>query len=77
MMTVKFYIKVSIVRNVNERNEWLEALNSAVEEQRSRKASFNKPNDSVDMSLEEGEASEDTLGDTCPVWIPDSKKILQ
>ena len=42
MMTVKFYIKVSIVRNVNERNEWLEALNSAVEEQRSRKASFNK-----------------------------------
>ena len=77
MMTVKFYIKVSNVRNVNERNEWLEALNSAVEEQRSRKASFNKPNDSVDMSLEEGEASEDTLGDTCPVWIPDSKEILQ
>ena len=29
-------------RNVHERNLWLEALNSAVEEQRSRKASFTK-----------------------------------
>ena len=60
-------MRQNIFRNLNERNEWLEALNCAVEEHRNRKASFS--------NSQEVEAVADTcspLGDTCPVWVPDS-----
>ena len=58
-------------RNLHERNAWLEALNSAVEEQRSRKASFSKPGeDTADKS--DGRCdSPPGLGDRAPVWVPD------
>ena len=60
-------MRQNVFRNLNERNEWLEALNCAVEEHRNRKASFS--------NSQEVEAVADTcspLGDTCPVWVPDS-----
>ena len=73
-------------RNVHERNLWLEALNSAVEEQRSRKASFTKTGELYisdiyiyisDIYISDGEdsvsvCSNSQLGDLAPVWVPDS-----
>ena len=55
-------------RNVHERNCWLESLNSAVEEQRSRKASFNK---SGEGGVGVGVPEVDQVGDRAPVWVPD------
>lgn len=37
---------------------------------RSRKASFNKTNDNEQI-VESSDGVHDTLGDTCPVWVPD------
>ena len=59
-------------RNLHERNAWLEALNSAVEEQRNRKASFSKVGEEVDVGRRcEEEVEEAGLGDRAPVWVPD------
>lgn len=66
---LKKRILTYIFRNLNERNEWLEALNSAVEDHRNRKASFNN---SQEVVIAEDTSSSPPLGDTCPVWIPDS-----
>ena len=73
-MLIRLIFLQIIFRNVNERNEWLEALNSAVEEQRSRKASFTKTQaeaqEAAVVACAETRAA--PLGDTCPVWVPDS-----
>ena len=59
-------------RNLHERNAWLEALNSAVEEQRNRKASFSKVGEEVvDVGRRCEEVEEVGLGDRAPVWVPD------
>ena len=60
-------------RNLHERNAWLEALNSAVEEQRSRKASFSKAGEEEVEELEAAGRCERLpgLGDRAPVWVPD------
>ena len=53
---------------MDERNEWVEAINSAIEEYNSKKASFlTDPQGSVDLT------GGDSLGDSAPVWIPDQR----
>ena len=65
-MNAKIYFS-----DVNERNDWVEAINSAIEEYNSKKASFLKdPQGSLDLSA--GEA----LGDSAPVWIPDQRVCM-
>ena len=60
-------------RDLKERNEWLEALNSAIEEFRSRKATFL----AVDQlsGLPAGE-EEECVGGAAPVWIPDQRVTM-
>jgi FYVE, RhoGEF and PH domain containing 5/6 len=56
---------------VKERNEWLDALNSAIEDYRSRKATFL----SVDqINGHRREAA--TIGDSAPVWVPDQRVTM-
>ena len=60
-------------RSVQERNDWLDALNSAIEEYRSRKATFS--------SLEGGAGLGSPLvragpGESAPVWIPDQRVTM-
>ena len=58
-------------RDLKERNEWLEALNSAIEEFRSRKATF------LAMDQLSGLAEEEhCVGDSAPVWIPDQRVTM-
>eukprot|EP00092_Neocalanus_flemingeri_P003593 GFUD01003856.1.p1 GENE.GFUD01003856.1~~GFUD01003856.1.p1 ORF type:complete len:774 (+),score=113.91 GFUD01003856.1:3573-5894(+) len=58
-------------RNVQERNEWLDALNSAIEEYRSRKATFVTLDQLNPVLRFEGK-----LGDSAPVWIPDQRVTM-
>ena len=58
-------------RNVQERNDWLDALNSAIEDYRSRKATFVSL-DHVSSPLH----SRYKLGDVAPVWIPDTRVTM-
>merc|ERR1719479_373931 len=58
-------------RNLHERNAWLEALNSAVEEQRSRKASFSKVGEEEETESPGRREAQPGLGDRAPVWVPD------
>ena len=53
-------------RTVHERNEWLEAINSAIEEWRNKKATF-LPGSEVPGT----QVSPPILGDSAPVWVPD------
>ena len=62
---------INIFSNVNERNDWLEAINSAIEENQSKKASFLTVEQLNPLSRMEGE-----LGDTAPVWIPDQRVTM-
>jgi len=57
--------------NVNERNDWVEAINSAIEENQNKKASFLTVDQLNPLSRMEGE-----LGDTAPVWIPDQRVTM-
>jgi len=57
--------------NVDERNEWLEAINSAIEENQNKKASFLTVDQLNPLTRMEGE-----LGDTAPVWIPDQRVTM-
>ena len=56
---------------VAARNDWLEAINSAIEDLHSRRATFNP--------MEEGASSrgplspEESLGEVAPVWVPDQR----
>lgn len=54
--------------SVNQRNEWLESLNSAIEEHVSRKATFNVNGNNTLSQSEIGK-----LGNSAPVWIPDRR----
>merc|ERR1719481_294374 len=58
-------------KDVHERNSWLDALNSAIEEYRSRKASF-KHNDHLGQVA----GYEGRIGDAAPVWIPDQRVTM-
>jgi len=58
-------------RNVQERNDWLDALNSAIEEYRSRKATFITLDQLNPILRFEGK-----LGDSAPVWIPDQRVTM-
>ena len=58
-------------RNVQERNDWLDALNSAIEDYRSRKATF--------VSLDQVASPHrglGRLGDAAPVWVPDTRVTM-
>eukprot|EP00092_Neocalanus_flemingeri_P072430 GFUD01089170.1.p1 GENE.GFUD01089170.1~~GFUD01089170.1.p1 ORF type:complete len:841 (-),score=219.96 GFUD01089170.1:209-2731(-) len=57
--------------SVNDRNDWLEAINSAIEENQSKKASFLMVDQLNPLTRMEGE-----LGDTAPVWIPDQRVTM-
>ena len=57
--------------NVDERNDWLEAINSAIEENQNKKASFLTVDQLNPLTRMEGE-----LGDTAPVWIPDQRVTM-
>merc|ERR1719336_1317840 len=60
-------------RDLKERNEWLEALNSAIEEFRSRKATFLAMDQ---LSGFAGGDEEHCVGDSAPVWIPDQRVTM-
>ena len=60
-------------RDLKERNEWLEALNSAIEEFRSRKATFLAMDQ---LSGFAGGDEEHVVGDSAPVWIPDQRVTM-
>ncbi len=58
-----------------ERNDWLEALNSAIEEHVSRKATFNVSSSSNNGNLMTPEEA-GKLGNSAPVWVPDSRVTM-
>jgi len=57
--------------SVDDRNDWLEAINSAIEDHRNKKASFLTVDQLNPLTRMEGE-----LGDTAPVWIPDQRVTM-
>ena len=60
-------------RDLKERNDWLEALNSAIEEFRSRKATFLAVDQLSGLSAGE---EEHCVGSAAPVWIPDQRVTM-
>ena len=60
-----------LIRDVEERNSWLDALNSAIEEYRSRKATFVTLDHLNPILRFEGK-----VGDAAPVWIPDQRVTM-
>jgi len=56
---------------VDERNDWREAIMSAIEENQNKKASFLTVDQLNPLTRMEGE-----LGDTAPVWIPDQRVTM-
>ena len=76
--------------SVAERNEWLEVLNSAVEEHVSRRATFYQASNSYDGSSSSGggsggvnphhqfqtPAEAGKLGNSAPVWVPDRRVTM-
>ena len=60
-----------LLRDVEERNSWLDALNSAIEEYRSRKATFVTLDHLNPVLRFEGK-----VGDAAPVWIPDQRVTM-
>ncbi len=61
-----------------ERNEWLEAMNSAVEEHVSRKATFNLNNNNNNNGSANFLTPEEAgkIGNSAPVWIPDRRVTM-
>ena len=63
---------------MKERNDWLDAINTAIEDYRSRKATFQAPGDGV----AEGAAATSALtvagrlGEAAPIWIPDQRVTM-
>ena len=60
-------------KDLRERNDWLEALNSAIEEFRSRQATFLAVDQLNRPPLSE---ERDCVGDVAPVWIPDQRVTM-
>ena len=61
----------NISSTVDKRNDWLEAINSAIEENQNKKASFLTVDQLNPLTRMAGE-----LGDTAPVWIPDQRVTM-
>ncbi|TRY70606.1 hypothetical protein TCAL_02329 [Tigriopus californicus] len=61
---------------VHERNDWLDALNSAIEDHVSRKATFHAVNGLQDnfQFISPDEAGK--IGNSAPVWIPDRRVTM-
>ena len=60
--------------SVDDRNDWLEAINSAIEEQQNRQSTFNPAEDGMPTTLSRVALTpEESLGDVAPVWIPDQR----
>jgi len=59
--------------SVDDRNDWLEAINSAIEEQQNRRSTFNPADDGVPTLSRATLTPEESLGDVAPVWIPDQR----
>jgi len=57
--------------SLNDRNDWLEAINSAIEEHQNKKDSFLTLDQLNPLTRMQGE-----LGDTAPVWIPDQRVTM-
>jgi len=74
--STEFYITSSVrsctlrAKDVKERNEWLDALNTAIEEYRSRKATFLSA-ECAQLTNPNGQ-----LGESAPVWIPDQRVTM-
>jgi hypothetical protein len=63
---------------VKERNEWLDALNSAIEDYRSRKATFLSV-DQLNNGHRRGDGAGNAaaaIGDAAPVWVPDQRVTM-
>lgn len=62
--------------SVHERNDWLDALNSAIEDHVSRKATFHAVNGQQDniQFISPDEAGK--IGNSAPVWIPDRRVTM-
>jgi len=58
-------------KTVAERNEWLEAINTAIEEYSQKKASFVST-----AQLDPVTRLSGSLGDSAPVWIPDERVTM-
>merc|ERR1719410_3208111 len=56
--------------SVQERNDWLDTLNSAIEDYRSRKATF------VTLEALSSPHRHYKLGDAAPVWVPDTRVTM-
>jgi hypothetical protein len=65
---------------VRERNEWLDALNSAIEDYRSRKATFLSVDQMGAALTNSGggghQRSQMVVGDAAPVWVPDQRVTM-
>ena len=59
--------------SVQERNDWLEAMNSAIEDHVNRKATFN-----IASNEPNGNGPEEVgkLGNSAPVWVPDRRVTM-
>jgi FYVE/RhoGEF/PH domain-containing protein 5/6 len=64
-----------LFRDLKERNDWLDAINSAVEDWRSRKATFQSA-DNHQQALQQLAASGLALGDQAPVNVPDERVTM-
>jgi len=58
-------------KDVRERNDWLDALSTAIEDYRSRKATFQTGEGEGAMPPAPG-----SLGESAPVWIPDQRVTM-
>ncbi len=67
-----YSILIAETNAFQERNDWLEALNSAIEEHMSRKATFNLGGGSSVMTPDEA----CKLGNAAPVWVPDRRVTM-
>ena len=65
--------------SLQERNDWLDALNSAIEDHISRKATFNNHNHNNSHNHSHSQINGHTnekVGNTAPVWIPDRRVTM-
>lgn len=60
---------------VSERNEWLEAMSSAIEEHISRKATFQAASNKGGSEAE-GFNDVGKIGNSAPVWVPDRRVTM-
>ena len=70
-MCTLILIPVVFHSNVHKRNAWLEALNSAIEDHRSKKATFLPTDQPSPQAVPPA-----VLGDCAPVWVPDHQVTM-